>query len=305
MRDKPFHLKGVEKRMFILLLVLLFSACESFWEPRSVVTNLPGHEPVLVINSFISPDSVFEVSVTKSRPFLAAPESPFVTDATVTILESGVPVAHLGHIEDGLYRDLEHRPAIGASYELRVSAPGFESVQASATVPVPIPLDSVVVSPDTGDLRTTNLTIYFQDPPGEDNYYQLVLLAPELIIDTGAETADSLLVTMSFVSSDAVLHEPDDFEEESYFWNDAFFDDALFDGKLYDLDVRFFKFYDVSEVFVVLLSTSASYYNFRKSVEQQGATEDNPFAEPVPIFTNIEGGLGVFAAYSSFTYLLR
>ncbi|MFQ5636990.1 MAG: DUF4249 family protein [bacterium] len=92
----------------------------------------------------------------------------------------------------------------------------------------------------------------------------------------------------------------------SIYFEDAYFDDALFDGEFYDLDISFYNYSEPIEMFiVVLLTTSESYYNFHKSVDQQNATEDNPFAEPVPIYTNIENGLGVFAGYSSFVYPLR
>ncbi len=284
--------------IFLVLVVFSLSACEDFWEPRSIVTNLPEHQPVLVINSFINPDSVFEVSVAKSRAFLAPPEYPFITDATVTIFESGNRVAELFHTSDGLYRAINHRPRIGATYELNVSAENFAPVKAMVTIPFPVKIDSVTVG--TATRFGTNTTLCFQDPPGEDNYYQLLLFT----IDSFAEM-DTVLSITYFFSSDAVLRKPDDFEDESYYEDDAFFDDALFDGDFYDLDITFFDYFPPREMFVVLLTTSESYYNFRKSFDGQSATEDNPFAEPVPVFTNIENGLGVFAGYSSFISSLR
>lgn len=287
--------------LLFFLFIFLSSACENFWEPRSVVTNLPEHQPLLVINSFINPDSVFKVSVAKSRAFLALPEYPFITDATVTIFESGNSVAELFHAHDGFYRAINHKPEIGATYELRVSAEGF-MVTATAAIPSPIKIDSIAVKEATIDrLTETKLTLYFQDPPGEDNYYQLLLFRLRSFTEI-----DTVLSNYGFASSDAVLRKPDDFEDKSYYYDDAYFDDALFDGDFYDLDISFYKISEPRKFFVVvLLTTSESYYNFRKSVEQQNATEDNPFAEPVPVYTNIENGLGVFSGYSSFIYSLR
>jgi hypothetical protein len=273
------------------------SACKDFWEPRSVVTNLPEHQPLLVINSFINPDSVLEVFVSKSNAFLAPP-SFLINNATVTIFESGNPV-ELFQIRQGTYRAANHKPRIGASYELRVSADGFMPVSSTATIPSPIKIDSVVVTKNRIDFKT-NLTLFFQDPPGEDNYYQLLLYSIERSVEN-----DTLLAVIGFSSSDAVLRNPEDFEDESDYYDDAFFDDALFDGDFYDLDISFHIHSEPIQMFVVLLTTSESYYNFRKSVEQQNTTEDNPFAEPVPIYTNIENGLGVFASYSSSIYFLQ
>ncbi len=286
--------------LLFILFMFLSPACKDFWGPRSVVTNLPEHRPLLVINSFINPDSVLEVFVSKSNAFLAPP-SFLINDATVTIFESGNPVAELFQIRQGTYRATNYKPRIGATYELRVSAEGFIPVKSTTTIPSPIKIDSVVVTENSIDRFKTNLTIFFQDPPGEDNYYQLLLYS----IERSAEN-DTVLSIIGFSSSDAVLRKPDDFEEKSHYYDDdAFFDDALFDGEFYDLDISFYNYSEPREMFVVLLTTSESYYNFRKSIEQQKVTEDNPFAEPVQIYTNIENGLGVFASYSSFIYSLR
>ena len=286
-------------RLLFILFMFLSFACKGFWEPRSVVTNLPEHRPLLVINSFINPDSVLEVFVSKSNAFLAPP-SFLINDATVTIFESGNPVAELFQIRQGTYRATNYKPRIGATYELRVSAEGFIPIKSTTTIPSPIKIDSVVVTENSIDRFKTNLTLFFQDPPGEDNYYQLLLYS----IERSAES-DTLLSIIGFSSSDAVLRKPEDFEDKSDYYDDAFFDDALFDSEFYDLDISFYTHSEPIEMFIVLLTTSESYYNFRKSVEQQNLTEDNPFAEPVPIYTNIENGLGVFASYSSFVYSLR
>jgi hypothetical protein len=286
-------------RLLLILFMFLSFACEGFWEPRSVVTNLPAHQPLLVINSFINPDSVFEVFASKSSAF-GAPPSFLINDATVTIFESGNLVAELFQIRQGTYRATNYKPRIGVTYELRVSAEGFKSVRSTATIPSPIKIDSVVVTEKSIDRFKTNLTLFFQDPPGEDNYYQLLLYSIER-----SAVSDTLLSIIGFSSSDAVLRKPEGFEDKSDYYDDAFFDDALFDGEFYDLDISFYTHSEPIEMFVVLLTTSKSYYNFRKSVEQQKLSEGNPFAEPVPIYTNIENGLGVFAGYSSSIYSLR
>ncbi len=286
-------------RLLFILFMFLSFACKGFWEPRSVVTNLPEHQPLLVINSFINPDSVFEVFVSKSSDFWAPPS--FLTnDATVTICESGNLVAELFQIRQGTYRATNYKPRIGVTYELRVSAEGFKSVTSTATIPSPIKIDSVVVTEKSIDRFKTNLTIFFQDPPGEDNYYQLLLYSIRKY------ESNTSLTIIGFSSSDAVLQKPDvSLQESDYYYDDALFDDALFDGQFYDLDINFNIPFESIEMFVVLLTTSESYYNFRKSVVQQKLSEDNPFAEPVPIYTNIENGLGVFAGYSSSIYSLR
>lgn len=43
-------------------------------------------------------------------------------------------------------------------------------------------------------------------------------------------------------------------------------------------------------------NTSESYYRYMKSIENGDGESGNPFAEPTTMYTNIEGGYGVFAA---------
>ena len=49
---------------------------------------------------------------------------------------------------------------------------------------------------------------------------------------------------------------------------------------------------------VILRTTTEEYYKYNYTRDLQASTEDNPFAQPVQVFDNIEGGLGIFAGYN-------
>jgi hypothetical protein len=53
-----------------------------------------------------------------------------------------------------------------------------------------------------------------------------------------------------------------------------------------------------------LLNVDENYYRYHDGVARQDEVRDNPFAEPVPIPTNIQGGLGCFGAYNRSTLTL-
>lgn len=55
----------------------------------------------------------------------------------------------------------------------------------------------------------------------------------------------------------------------------------------------------------ILLNTDAQYYHYHRSIEQFRDANGNPFAEPVLVPTNIQGGLGCFAAYNRTMLLLK
>lgn len=53
---------------------------------------------------------------------------------------------------------------------------------------------------------------------------------------------------------------------------------------------------------VVLRTVTEEYYQYIYTRDLQASVEDNPFAQPVQIYDNIDGGLGIFAGYSQTQY---
>ena len=54
----------------------------------------------------------------------------------------------------------------------------------------------------------------------------------------------------------------------------------------------------VNTLHLVLRNVTEEYYNYNFTRDLQASVESNPFAQPVQVFDNIGGGLGVFAGYS-------
>jgi hypothetical protein len=82
------------------------------------------------------------------------------------------------------------------------------------------------------------------------------------------------------------------------------FTDAIFDGKEYTIKVFFSKHYysetneEVNyEVFLYSMSRASHLYKI--SSASQSSTEDNPFSQPVQVFSNVNHGMGIFGAFNS------
>ena len=56
------------------------------------------------------------------------------------------------------------------------------------------------------------------------------------------------------------------------------------------------------QLYVVLRTVTEEYYQYIYTRDLQVSVEDNPFAQPVQIYDNIDGGLGIFAGYSQTQY---
>ncbi len=92
------------------------------------------------------------------------------------------------------------------------------------------------------------------------------------------------------------IHKPTDASEVKYRLNKSYYNYQTVDtGEEKD------------SIYISLAKTDEAYYKFISTYKNYQDTDGNPFAEPVMIYSNIQGGLGVFCAYrlTKCTYSLR
>jgi hypothetical protein len=82
-----------------------------------------------------------------------------------------------------------------------------------------------------------------------------------------------------------------------------FFTDELLNRDVYDLSFWgqtfrnvYYEYGEYLEVVAAVETLSKEFFLFCRSLEQQDMVHDNPFAEPVPVYSNVEGGLGIFGS---------
>ena len=82
-----------------------------------------------------------------------------------------------------------------------------------------------------------------------------------------------------------------------------FFTDELLNREVYDLSFWgqtwrsiYYEYGEYLEVVAAVETLSKDFFLFSRSLEQQDWVQDNPFAEPVPVYSNVEGGLGIFGS---------
>ncbi|MBN1339799.1 MAG: DUF4249 domain-containing protein [Bacteroidales bacterium] len=272
-------------------LALFFQACESVVDD----VDLSGIQPKLVVFSYLSPQTdtlVVRVSLSRTLNEPAQYYEPkWIEDASVTFHgPAQTPVALVfDPVHYHYYASLEGIDIIaGREYGLRVSTPGGYSAEASCRIPLPnntirlTKLDSVIEE----EYKEYRLRIEFDDPSGEPDYYRILAFAT---------------VVQSFPG------EPEYESEQPVSFRDGenLIDATESDGKTFVLEGEVYAgWYDPSftqrlkGIRLMLLSTDETYYLFHRSLENyQG---DDPFWEPVIIYSNIPDGLGVFAAFNIF-----
>ena len=253
---------------------------------------LPAVPPKLVVSGFISPENpVIEISVTKSASLLSNEKNDRITivpDAEVW-LSNGSDSVLIPFDGDKLYTIRNFAIMPGETYTLRAFAPSGFAVKAQCTVPVKINtsltarIDSTEVGPQNPD-GFYRLESKWQDLPGEGDFYRT-----HAVEATG--TAGSPVITSR--ETITFLDEPQvkDQDHDGRTWQIA--SDALFDFR----EVRSrgtLKFYDV-----YLFTTDRAYYEYHNSLYHYRI--NNSFTDPMKLYSNVQGGLGIFAAYRMHT----
>ena len=279
-------------------VALFFCSCE-----KDANIKLPDIKSQLVVTSFISPeDTLIIVNVTETKPLY----KPYYTNyynyynnntnlnsATVSISDGTNSVIlpynnYCYNINSSLFPILA-----GHTYFLSVSTPDGRTIKAQTTVPsvgTPVSITSHYESTDNGlgtptDVTYTKLQVQFNDPSGIKNYYRTVVGA--FIVDPYLIPLDTTMLYSAYTSKLEYQFDTDDEQDGKTITLNKGADKAFST----DSTLKFFE--------VTLLNCDYSYYAYHKSVINALGGQENPFAEPSIMYTNIDGGLGAFGAYIS------
>lgn len=297
-----------------VLLVFGFAGCTKYIEFEG-----DDATPRLVVNGLMTPDSLIQVTLSNSVGYLS--------EAGIERQENGVLSLHnsagelvevLQHTGNGVYLANTVAEA-GASYRLEVDHPGFAAVSTSDRVPLPVP----ILSLDTSTVEVESIfeteaglefRFTFADPPGEDNFYLLeVFQRVEFFINyifdpnTGEGIPDTVFYpepiwenTFMTSSDQVIASENGGFLGESQsFGSQFYFSDVLFDGSTREFRVRASNGeFGGTQYLLRLSSLSEDYFLYRQSLRSFDDTNGDPFAQPVQVYTNVDGGLGLFGAVS-------
>lgn len=267
--------------------LLAFTACEK------EVTNikLPSVPSKLVVTSFISPqDTRLRVYVLKSVPAISKSNlsSDDIRNASVHMSDGSKSVDFIYNEREHAYiADAKNLPIIpGNTYFLEVSDTEGRKTEASCTVPVNqnIALEIAIDSAKSqySDFMEYYMIMKWQDTPGEINFYRT---SAEIKIE---QQQNTFYQPVYFDGYDLVT------------FADSRLDGARFSsppGSIWKPSYN--PDYPVTNtLYAYLLNTDEHYYRYHQSLRNNYNVDGNPFAEPVLIYSNMNGGLGVFGSYN-------
>ncbi|MBD5204498.1 MAG: DUF4249 domain-containing protein [Bacteroidales bacterium] len=276
-------------------------------------------EHLLTLNSIINPDSTIAVAATRTYFFSDVHnERDYIKDLDITVLINGEDRGKLSFdLKTNLYSS-HIKPNVNDEVELH-TAYSNSIITCSDIIPPIVRIESVEVErkgplsvyTDRDYIFTYRIT--FTDPVGMDNYYFLHYDTSDFHIGVSMGERD---YTYEYVFQQLANRVNSNIPGwEPYSPYGLPFTDYGIEGKTHTLIVREFvqggngrdltKYSTMNRKFK-LFSISKDYYQYLLSVlyndtESEGlhgGMIDLGISEPIKYFTNIKGGVGIFAAYS-------
>ncbi|WP_157781133.1 DUF4249 domain-containing protein [Hymenobacter sedentarius] len=273
----------VNKSAVYLLAFLALAGCGKL--QNNIDVPLPSYSAELVVECYLEPGQVPSLAVTTSVPYLSAALPQVPTDVTVSLtMPNGTVVplpfkpnyAALVDTSSGqkfhshIGRDpLVARP--GDVFKLDVRDTQGRHVTSTTTMLPPVPIDSVEYkfNDKTGAERKAYFLTSFRDPPTADDCYRLQLHKGN-------------------PAKGALQKQPE---------VDNSFEDRLLNGKPFVVGTTY-RFLSGDTVTATLYHTDAAFYRFRQSIRDARGANGNPFAQPSAIYSNVQGGVGIFSVLS-------
>jgi hypothetical protein len=291
--------------IIIALLGTAMLGCE-----KNIDIRVAEQAPIAV-NSLFNPDSTWRVRIDKAwnvneppsyldSAYDEATDTHYVKriyfpmaiqDALVEITSGSGERVTLAYDTNGYYVN-PAKPSAGESYTIAVNIPGQPMLSSSVVLPRSVPVDTAYIS--IVNEYDFLITIEFTDVPGP-NTYELNAWADD---DTTPPECDD-----PDVHVDTYWTPVNGKEDNGANFGPTFFriSDQNFQGQKKKLVLT--RIGQPGMHWTIRLRTlSDEWAQYRAtSVRQQDLGED-PFAEPVPVFSNIANGVGIFAGYSVIDY---
>jgi len=295
----------VKNIIVITALLLLVSSCET-----DIEIDIPPQEPKLVTESLQGQNAYPEARIVHTRgvtdplPPYGSPDPYVVQNARVLLYENDV-------LKDSLkYKPTEqkYRAAVatiqaGKTYKLVFSAPNFPTAEALSFTPLFVPLNSLVFTPnarvDADGNSQDEVKINFTDNGSTEDYYLVRIL--------NAYGDYLYCVTTKDKDVERLVYEDPFYPEDCLLSNRLLLSDQNFNGATKTLifytesgmlDPQTGQGGGVTRATVALLHINKDYFKYLRSLNTYENVQDNPFAEPVNLYSNVKNGYGFFTTYA-------
>ena len=317
----------MKKYILIILLIATIFSCT-----KTLDFDEGNSETQLVLNSVIWPDSVFAASISKSTSILFDRQVGQITGGTLDLYEDGALLTQITSPTGQFYAS-GIKPKAGKSYRVVVNSNG-KQIEAETA----IPNQAEVISIDTSSVkdeygyRRINYKVKIKDPVGDD-YYRIVVMNEQLTQVSSRDYPEMNKITKKYYYSKTQYWINSDDPVFNSVYNNMgediidmgpendynIFPDDYFKGKEYSVQFQmspngygyyspYSSVYDYNPnspykmIFerqtIHIQKLSKDLYNYLKYLKLYNHYHDNPFSEPVPVYSNVKNGTGIFAGFN-------
>lgn len=289
---------------------LLLLACCAMLQACEQTLDLPlrKEDNLLTLNAEWLPEEPLNTLVTFSKKPFQSGTYEVPEDAVVQVYEDEVWTETLSYKPPdstqpfGIYSGIS-RPKAGSRYRVEVSVPGYQTISTEDRIPLHCPIQefNMLFYPTNYGQEGARFSFVIPDDLTEDNYYQLFVYYLTVVKDDQDPDAQPLTEVFSRRCS---INIPD-FEID--YSKGILFTDQTFAGRNFPLQIEleaepisFFlddRFLEVKLIFE-LRNISRNNYLYRSSYTKFRNDQNNGFNEPVFVWNNIQGGLGIFSAFT-------
>ncbi len=276
----------------------MFCACE-----KEIDILLSPKEKKIVINSFFNDEEFMHVNISSNQPSTDGDTVHFIDNACVLLYSYDVFLDTLLLNTDGDYVSDKVIPEINIPYKLKVEVPGLTTATTDfSRIPVAVKylsLDTSSYVDNISGREFRHVKIRFKDIENTPNYYLLYMIwvGTRYEYDADSTITDSSKTKAAYGWGDGIniprsgkllfsdeLVENDTIEKNLYFRKDMY--GSGLGGS------------DNLKAYFKLCTVSEEYYLYGKSyAEQNFGIDYSMLVEPVPVYSNVNNGEGIFAGY--------
>jgi Domain of unknown function (DUF4249) len=302
--------------IFVLLSSLFYTACNEDSFSQIVPIDPPEFEKQMTLHLFLTDkDSLSTAQLGRNFGILETVPNDkwFLSGGSIEIFENNQSV--LKYTEDNNQGFISYNSLVqnglfqaGKTYELRVKHPDFTNVTATQVMPSAVEIDSVRfranagISNDPDGTRLEAIDVFLKDKKDEKNYYELSVLALYPQVSTRLDTINGIETyvtdTIGYYEYAAYPENSEDPNVVLGFGNTVLVSDRVFDGENYKFSFRKYMSSDFKKFTVLVRQITEDNYLYSISAKRKSDAEDNPLSEPVNSYSNLKGGIGIFALRS-------
>ena len=290
----------------LLLFVIVFYSCT-----KEVNIEIPKIEKKAIIYGLIGNNEQIKIWYAKSYGILdcVANNETSNDSAEISLFVNDNFIEKLS-FNEYFYFSPNYLPKPNDNIDIIVTTDDYDTLTAHTLVPEPVMINYVQFEDssfiDEEGYYYSQATISFNDIPDQENYYEIYFC---VLCYTDTTEVFSNVYGYSSLNPIIINENILDYEPKS-----IVFSDTLFNGDMAEITLSFDRpcsyVYGQSSVcefdlIIYFSNITEEYYLYRKNLYKHSFSQHTIFwygaIEPIQMYSNVNGGYGVFAGYSLYT----